>query len=651
MNFKYLFILIFSVFIINANGQSAKSDVLFSIDNEPVYVSEFLRVYNKNLDLVQDESQKDMDEYLTLFTNYKLKLKEAKALKFQEKPTYIRELDTYKKQLAKSFITDANVTDALVHEAYVRVSNDVKASHILIKIPENANSKDTLTAYNSILKLRDRALKEGFEKIRQEVHNGQTVYGEDLGYFSGFKMVYAFENAAFNTKIGDISQPFRTQFGYHIVSVYDKRKSRGERTVAHIMVVEKPGDSLAEKPEERIQDIYKKLKQGEDFEALAKQFSDDANSAPHGGKLAPFSGGQINSEEFETTAFGLNNIDEISKPFKTQYGWHILKLLNKKPIAPFEEMKSELEEKIKRDERSKLIDEALYTKLKTKYNIPEKQPALPYFASILNDNYFKSTWQLPNDFTAEKPLVTIGNKQLTYKNFGDFLVTSQRNTATKADFKTVVSNHYNTFLNINLATYQEDNLESENEEYAHVVAEYRDGLLLFDLMETTIWNTAKTDSLEIQEYYHLHKNKYIAPKRIDAVVASSKDKKTLNKVAKLLKKGMALQQIKALINSNDKIDVIFTVDTMDTNHRALPKGFEFKKGISKIYTHNNAFVLAQVKEVLPETQKTFKESKGLVISDYQVFKEEKWLKELAQKYKIVINQEALKSVKSQIKNQ
>ncbi|MFG6686174.1 peptidylprolyl isomerase [Mariniflexile sp. HNIBRBA6329] len=651
MNFKYLFILIFLVFITNVNGQTSSKEVLFTVDNDPVYVSEFLRVYNKNLDLVQDESQKEVESYLTLFTNYKLKLKEAKALNLQENPNYIRELDTYKKQLAKSFISDNKVTDALVKEAYERVSNDVKASHILIKIPESASPTDTLAAYNSIIKLRDRALKEGFEKVRKEVHNGQTIYGEDLGYFTGFRMVYSFENAAFKTKVGEISQPFRTQFGYHIVFVQDKRKSRGERTVAHIMVIDKPGDSLAEKPEDRIQDIYKKLKQGEDFEALAKQFSDDANSAPNGGKLAPFSGGQINAPEFEDTAFGLNEIGDVSEPFKTQYGWHIVKLYGKKPIASFEEMQPELEQKVKRDERSKIIDEALHTKLKEKYNISTKQPALDYFVSILNDDFFKRSWTLPPSFEAKQPLVKIGDKQFVFKDFGDYLVTAQSNTSVKTDFKTLVAKNYNDFLNTNLIAYQEDNLENENEDYANVVAEYRDGLLLFDLMETTIWNTAKTDSLEIQDYYNSHKNKYITPKRIDAVVASSKEQKTLKKVANLLKEGMELQQIKALINSNDKIDVIFTVDAMDANHQTLPKDFEFKKGISKIYKHNNAFVLVQVKEILPETLKTFEEAKGLVISDYQAYKEEKWLKELAQKYTVVVNPEALKSVKAQIKKQ
>jgi peptidyl-prolyl cis-trans isomerase SurA len=649
MNLKYLFFIFLTFSIANISGQSAKKEILFTVDGEPIYMSEFLRVYNKNLDLVQDESQKDIDEYLTLFTNYKLKLKEAKALGLQEKSSYIRELSTYKKQLAKNFVTDNKVTDALIEEAYNRVSNDVKASHILIKIPENARSEDTLVAYTNIMKLRNRTLQEGFEIVRKEVHNGQTIFGEDLGYFSGFKMVYPFESAAFNTKVGDISQPFRTQFGYHIVFVQDKRPSLGERTVAHIMLVEKPGDSLTGKPEDKIKDIYKKIKQGEDFEALAKQFSDDGNSAPKGGMLNPFTSGQISAKEFEDVAFGLSEIGDVSEPIKTQYGWHIIKLYGKKPIESLEAMKPELEQKVKRDERSKLIDEALYKKLRTKYNISTKQPALDYFAAILNDDYFKRLWKLPNDFTGDKLLLKIGKKQFTYNDFGNYLIDTQSLAGSKTDFKVLVSKNYESFVNSNLVEYQEDNLEDENAEFADVVSEYRDGLLLFDLMETTIWNTAKSDSLEIENYYNAHKAIYAYPKRVDAVVASSKDERTLRKVAKLLEEGMALDQIKGLINSNDKIDVMFTSDVMDEMHQALPKGFEFKTGISKIYKHNDTSVLVQVKEVLPETQKTFEESKGAVISDYQVFKEQKWLQVLAKKYKIEINQKALKNVKSLIK--
>lgn len=650
MKLRYLFTLFLACYMLNVKGQSVNKDVLFTVDNEPVYASEFLRVYNKNLDLVQDESQKDVDEYLKLFTNYKLKLKEARRLELHEKPSYKREFSSYKKQLAKNYITDSKVTDELVKEAYERMSYELNANHILIKVDENASPQDSLAAYNKITKLRDRALKEGFEKVRAEVHDGHTVYGEKLGYFAGFKMVYKFESVAYNTNVGDVSKPFRTRFGYHIVNVLDKRESRGERTVAHIMVIENKSDSLAEKPEVRIQDIYKKLNQGEAFESLAKQFSDDKNSAPKGGMLKAFSGGQIRAKEFEDIAFALENVDDVSEPFKTDYGWHIVKLHNKKSVPSFEAMKPELVEKVKQDSRSKLIDESLTKKLKIKYNISAKQPNLDYFISILNDDYFKRAWKLPEDFKGNQPLVKIGDKQFTYNDFGVFLTNSQRNATKKESIESLVSKKYYSFLNDSLVKYQEDNLEFENEDYAHIVAEYRDGLLLFDLMETTIWNTAKTDSTAIEQFYESNRANYIKPKRVDAVVASSAKQKILKKVSKLLIKNMELDQIKSLVNSNDKVDVIFTSGVMNAEHQALPKGFDFKKGISKIHQYNDAFVVVNVKAVLRQEQKTLEEAKGAVISDYQNYKEENWLKDLRGKYKIEVNQDVLEKVKSQLKN-
>lgn len=649
MKLRYLFTLLFTVFLLNVNGQTKSEDILFVVDNEPVYASEFLRVYNKNLDLVQDESQKDVDEYLKLFINYKLKLQEAKSLGLHEKPSYKRELANYKKQLSKNYITDSKVTDALVEEAYERMLYEVNANHILVKVNDNASPQDSLAAYNKITALRDRALKEGFEKVRSEVHNGQTIFGEKLGYFGGFKMVYKFENAAFSTNVGDISMPFRTRFGYHIVNVIDKRKSKGERTVAHIMVVENKKDSLAEKPEVRIQDIYKKLNQGETFEALAKQFSDDKNSASIGGKLKSFSQGQLRAKEFEKIAFNLKNIGDVSKPFKTDFGWHIVKLHKITPVPSLDAIKPELVEKVKRDTRSKLIDKALTNNLKSKYNINDTAPDLNYFVSILNDDYFKSTWRLPADFKGSQPLVKIGNKQFTFNDFGVYLTNSQRNTAGKENFETLVGEKYNAFLSESLVKYQENHLEEENEDFANIVSEYRDGLLLFDLMESTIWNTAKTDSIEMQRYYDEHKSNYMLPERIDAIVAASTKQKTLKKVSKLFVEDMPINRIKSLVNSNDKVDVIFTSDIMDAKHQALPVNFQFSKGISKIYKHNNGFVLVKVKEVLPKTQKSFEEAKGAVMSDYQNYKEENWIKALKAKYKIEINQDVLKEIKSKIK--
>lgn len=645
---KYFLIAVFSLCFFASNAQNPNDEVLFTVENDPVYVSEFTRVFNKNIDLVKDESQKDVDEYLKLFINYKLKLKEAEALGLDKKPSYLNELSSYKSQLAGNYLTDSKVTDELIEEAYKRMTTEVDASHILIRLDDNPTPEDTLQAYNKLLKLRDRVMQEGFETVKKDIHNGKTVYAEDLGYFSAFKMVYNFETAAYNTPVGEVSMPFKTRFGYHIVWVKDKRESRGERTVAHIMISNQKKDRPHDKPESRINDIYLKLQQGEDFEALAKQFSEDQSSASKGGMLAPFTGGQLSSVEFENQAFALEHVGDISKPFETEYGWHIIKLYGKKPVASFEDMKGELEEKVKRDSRSQLINESLLNNLKQQYQVSDATPDLSYFESILNDNYFIGKWVLPTDFKAQEPLIKIQEKQIVYEDFGQYLVKNQRRQMPKMSIKTLVVNSYHAFLENELLQYKKERLEVENQDYANIVEEYRDGLLLFDLMETEIWNAAKKDSVGLQTYYNNHKDNYFWNQRVDAVVASSAKKTTIKKVQKLLQNNQTPEQIKAAINSESEIDVIFTSGIMDAQHQSLPADFKFKTGVSDIYKFNEGYIVANVKEVLPKETKSFDEAKGAVISDFQNHKEANWILSLEEKYQVHVNQDVLESVKKQL---
>ncbi|WP_417856869.1 peptidylprolyl isomerase [Xanthomarina gelatinilytica] len=645
---KYFLIAVFSLCFFASNAQNPNDEVLFTVENDPVYVSEFTRVFNKNIDLVKDESQKDVDEYLKLFINYKLKLKEAEALGLDKKPSYLNELSSYKSQLASNYLTDSKVTDELIEEAYKRMTTEVDASHILIRLDDNPTPEDTLQAYNKLLKLRDRVMQEGFETVKKDIHNGKTVYAEDLGYFSAFKMVYNFETAAYNTPVGEVSMPFKTRFGYHIVWVKDKRESRGERTVAHIMISNQKKDRPHDKPESRINDIYLKLQQGEDFEALAKQFSEDQSSASKGGMLAPFTGGQLSSVEFENQAFALEHVGDISKPFETEYGWHIIKLYGKKPVASFEDMKAELEEKVKRDSRSQLINESLLNNLKQQYQVSDATPDLSYFESILNDNYFIGKWVLPTDFKAQEPLIKIQEKQIVYEDFGQYLVKNQRRQMPKMSIKTLVVNSYHAFLENELLQYKKERLEVENQDYANIVEEYRDGLLLFDLMETEIWNAAKKDSVGLQTYYNNHKDNYFWNQRVDAVVASSAKKTTIKKVQKLLQNNQTPEQIKAAINSESEIDVIFTSGIMDAQHQSLPADFKFKTGVSDIYKFNEGYIVANVKEVLPKETKSFEEAKGAVISDFQNHKEANWILSLEEKYQVNVNQDVLESVKKQL---
>ncbi|MDG4714275.1 peptidylprolyl isomerase [Winogradskyella marincola] len=646
LRFKCLLLVLIAL---NVSFAQEKDEVLLEVDGEPVMTSEFLRVYNKNLDLVKDESQKDVDGYLKLFTEYQLKLKEAKRLKLDEDTKYQREFLRYKKQLTKNYLSENKVTDALVQEAYERNNYDVNAAHVLVRL--DGNAKDTLKAYNQVLKLRERVLEEGFDAVKSSAHNGQSVFLEDLGYFSAFKMVYDFETAAFNTPKGEISMPFRTQFGYHVVMVKDKRKSRGTITAAHIMIALQQNDTLLN-PEERINDIYKKLQQGEKFESLAKQFSDDKSSARNGGKLSAFKSGQLSSTIFEDQAFALQNDNDISKPFKSEYGWHIVKRIAYEPIKSFEELKPEIESKVKRDSRSQLINEAMVDALKERYQISYNPEAKKYFTSLLNENYFARSWRLPEDFEIDKTVFTIGDQSFSYEAFGRHLMSAQRNYVNKkGDFSVVIDKEFDKFFETSILKYREDNLEFENKDFADILKEYRDGLLLFDLMEKEIWNKASKDSVGLEAYYQKHKSKYQWSDRVDVVIATAANEDYAKKALKMMKKGKSEQDIKKALDKDGKKNIIFTKGTYDTNDPKLPSNLKIEQGVSEIYSHNDAFHVIDIKAVLPAGIKTLEEAKGNVINDYQNEIEANWIDSLYKRFKVDVNKKALKKVKAKINNQ
>ena len=644
LKFKCLLLVLLAL---NFSFSQDKDDVLLKVDGESIMMSEFLRVYNKNLDLVKDESQKDIEGYLKLFTEYQLKLKEAKRLKLDEDKKYQREFLRYKKQLTKNYLSENKVTDALVKEAYDRSGQDINASHILVRLGESAI--DTLSAYNEVLALRERVLKEGFDAVKKEKHNGNTIFLEDLGYFSAFKMVYDFETAAYNTEVGELSMPFRTQFGYHVVNVKDKRPSRGTITAAHIMVSLNQKDSLLD-TEQRINDIYKKLNQGESFEALAKQFSDDKSSAKNGGKLSPFKSGQLSSTKFEDEAFALKNNEAVSKPFKTEYGWHIVKRIDLKPTQEFEDLKSSLESQVKRDSRSKLINEAMVNELKKRYQISYNPDAKKYFEDLLNNDFFARSWRLPEDFQKDNILFSINNRPFTYNEFGRHLMSAQRIYAGKsAPFSSIINKEFKSFFEKSILQYREDNLELENKDFANIIKEYRDGLLLFDLMEKEVWNKASKDTLGLEAYYNKNKSKYLWEDRVEVVMASSANEKNMKKVLKMMKRGKSEEEINKALNIGDKQNVIFTKGTYKIDDPILPSNFKVKKGVSKAYKHNEAFHVIDVKSVLPAGIKTFEEAKGNVINDYQAEIEANWINNLHKRFKIEVNQEALDAIKTKIK--
>jgi peptidyl-prolyl cis-trans isomerase SurA len=481
-----------------------KSKVLVTIDGEKTSISDFKRIYEKNLDAIDNEEAKDVEKNLDLFVNYKLKVKEAYGIKLDTLASYVKEMETYRNQLSVPYMQDSSFINQLVKDAYYRTKYEVKAKHILIKTPKVPTAKDTLEAYQKIIKIRDRIIKgEDFETVAVEVSDdpstrddkksGRSGNKGNLGYFSAFRMVYPFEDAAYSTKVGNISEPFRTRFGYHILKVDSLRQSKGEVEVAHILIKD-----TSAKGEEIANEVYKKLESDEQFPALAREYSSDVGTKSKGGKLRKFGSGAM-VKPFEDAAFCLQKEGEYSKPFKTRFGWHIVQLIKKHPIAPFSEIESELKSKVRSGDRAQLSQKAVINKLKKKYTIEENEEA----KAIFNRTDIKS---IAKD-SLQAIILSINDKEFTQAQFVDFLK-NKRNTP--------VFQIFEDFKDAEILSYYKDHLEKSEPEFAYTLQEYKDGLLLFELMQQKIWEKSSKDTLGLKSFFEANLSKY-EPKELNEI--------------------------------------------------------------------------------------------------------------------------------------
>lgn len=634
-------------------GQTNTKEVLFTINDKSYYTDEFSRVYKKNLDLVKDESQKDLNQYLELFIGYKLKVNKAYKLGLQNSAKYQSELKSYRSQLAKNYFNDTKITEALIEEAYQRLQKEVRASHILILVDENASPEDTLKAYKKIEDIAKRAQAgEDFASLAMQYSEDPSAKENkgDLGYFTAFRMVYGFENAAYNTAKGKVSAITRTRFGYHIVKVEDIRPNRGEVTVAHIMMLKaKPEDADQGKPEQTINEIYQKIQQGEKFEDLARQFSEDKSTSPKGGVLNKFGSGQLSSEAFEEVAFSLANPNDISKPFQSEFGWHIVKLIAKHPVRTQSEMKSELENKIGKDERSKKITASLNEKLRKQYTYKRDSKVYAQLSKWITADFYESKWVQPEaakDYAGV--LLTINTKKIDGKKFLEFVDKQQKSGLKVKPLSALTEVLYDKFLDEQLTAYYDENLETEFPEFAYVMEEYRDGLLLFDLMEKEIWERAKTDTVGLQTFYNSTKFNHMWKKRVEATILSSTKMETIKKALSLLKKNKDVQAIKDQLNVGNVVNVMANSGKFEEGNSALPKATKFEVGISDIFKEGEYYFVVKVDKVMPEEVKTLEECRGKVVNEYQQYLEQRWVDDLKQEFNVKVNQDVFERVKKQL---
>ena len=494
-------LLVFLLFTSIFYSQNEKDLVLFKINDSETTLGEFNRVYNKNIDLVEDSKENDYMSYLELFINYKLKLAEAYDLGYDKNEDYQKEYKKYKNQLLKGYLTDSESQERLVEEAYERTRNEVQVSHILIR--NNDQTNDSSEIYNRLSNLRQPFLEKNIQTFNKEHNFDKQLIVEDLGYFSAFKMIYEFENIAYNTEVGKVSRPFKTKFGFHILKVTDKRESLGEISVAHIMIYKKSSNS-----KEKITKILDSINKGSSFESMAKLYSQDKRSAARGGVLNKFSSGQINSIPFENAAFSLKNIGDISNPIETKFGWHIIKLLSRNEIKSFDELKPSILSKIRRGARNEYISNSFNQFLDDKYNLSMENIDYKFIITLLNDSITKNKWKINyNDLKFHEPLFVINQKTIFKKDFLQYVEKNQSFISSK-DFEQVANNLFSRFYrDILLEEYKKD-LERENSEYNNILTEYREGLLMFNIMQEKVWSIGEKDSIVLREFYIKNIDKY-----------------------------------------------------------------------------------------------------------------------------------------------
>lgn len=504
-------------------------DVSFSPD-------EFFQSFTKNRFSSDSAQELNAAQYFEIFTNTKLKLLAARQQGRDTTSDYQEEIATYREQLAAPYLTDKELVSDMTQEAYDRLKQEVHAAHILVGVEAEASPTDTLAAYRAAVALRGRLLEgSNFGTMAEKFSKDPSAPENqgDLGYFTAFQMVYPFETAAYLTPVGQISEPVRTQFGYELIKVLDRRPSRGKRRVAHIMLQLRPDFSVEKSAaiKQRIDQAYARLQKGEDWEKVVRAYSDDFQSRQNGGIIPPFGVGEA-VPAFEAAAYGLAQAGDYSKPIETPYGWHILRLVEKLPLESFTAMEPALRQKVVTDSRGKLIQQSFTDQLKTEYTIRENPDAWSELLELADSSLVQGRWQLPETFSAdvENPvLFTIEKEATTAKMFLEYTKTHLVARRAEADPKIVLRSYYNDFLARRLLIYERNNLDTKYPEFSQLMKDIKEGVLLSQVMEEQVWQRSLDDSTGQRRLYEQNKAQYRYPERAQATVVEARDTAALNR--------------------------------------------------------------------------------------------------------------------------
>jgi len=587
---------------------------------------------------------------------------EIQRLRLDTQKNFINEFQKYRDQLAQSYLIDKNTVDKLLNEAYNRIQNDVRVSHILVKLSPYANPKDTLKAYNKALEIRKKLLNGAdFAKLAiemsddnsardQNTADGRLIPGNggDLGYFNVFNMLYDFETAAYNLNVGDISLPVRTPVGYHIIKLTEKHPAIYRFKIAHILLMYPPNATTQDKEsiKAKADSIYKEILRGADFAELANIHSEDKGSANKGGELPWLTPFRL-VPSFVQPIYNHKPGDYIP-PVETFYGWHIIKLIDKQSPPDFASVKQELLTKLYKDSRYLLAQKKIADSLKQIYKIQYDKKLLVNIAKSINkDSLVKRSFkesQIPN---LDNILVKIDDHSIYIKDFATYIKKNQSLFTNTDDIQIFVNKMFDNFLNDKILEIEKENLEKKNPKFAAQINDYKEGILIFNLMDQNVWSKAMQDTAGLKAYYETIKNKYLTDEKAKIGIFKTNDAKIAQKVQKTLQKNIQKSQLNPnlILSKINKKNNVVSYDSMVIETKKLAD-IGLEKTVNAILSkeNNNSYEIYWLQSIIAPQPKSLDEVRGLVISEYQTYLEKQWINELRSRYHWQVNDEVLKSL-------
>ena len=632
--------------VLMACAVSSFSQTLFTYGPYSVSAADFLKAYKKNNMQPSANQRKAMTDYLDLYINSRLKIREAYDRQYDTLPQIRSEVDNLRNQIIENYMADPEVMDRLTHEVFRRSQKDIHTGHIFIPVVNG----DTLAAYNQAKAAYERLRKgEDFSKVATELSQdpGASANKGDIGWITALTLPYEFENVIYGLQPGQYSLPFRSKIGFHILKNIGERKAVGKMKARQILLAFPPGADEAARKRVQMQadSIYKRLLAGDDFSKMAIAFSNDYLTAVTGGSMPDFGVGQF-SPDFESKVWALSKDGAITRPFETSHGWHIVKRISLVPVPADSNnlvYMQDLRMRVMQDPRWKTSRDVIYDKVVRQSGLKDgnyvPQSLWDYTDSILDRQPIRSG----NSIQEETVVFRLGDTVVHAKDWVSYAQAFRYKTdgSGRKPYPDVLNDYKRSVA----FQYYRDHLETYNEDFRYQMNEFRDGNLFFEIMQREVWNRAHSDSSELRALYETNKKKYTWKPSADAVVFFCSDANVAKTLYDQVKK-----QPKEWRKWNEALTERVVADSARFEWSQIPSktrivpvaGMTTTPLVNKT---DNSTSFAYIEKVYPKpAQRSFSEAKGLVINDYQALLEEQWLHQLKEKYPVKVNENVLNSI-------